>query len=344
MLRRTLLASILLSSLCLAAAPPPSPAPPAAEFRNGRWQPVQSPATQQASDPELDRVEQLLKANQNSGAMKILLYWVKTHPNDAPLRDRAVFLLGQTFFQQDDRIKAFYYFDEVMDEYPESPLFFPALEMQYRIGDDFLRGRKQYFLGMPIIGSEDEAIEMLYRVQQRSPGSPLAERALLRTADWYYSDAQYDLAHDAYGVYVKNYPRSPAVPQVKLRQAFSSLAQFRGVRFDPTTMLDARAELTEIMIAYPDLAKEQNVASVIHAIDETLSAKLYQRGDFYQRTHEPRAAAYTYRYLLASYPEAPQADKAKQALAKLPQWALDQPPPRVGEFAPPVGAGSQEPQ
>ena len=71
----------------------------------------------------------------------------------------------------------------------------------------------------------------MLRVQQRSPGSPLAERALLRTADWYYSSADYDLAHDAYGVYVKNYPRSPMVPQVKLRQAFSSLAQFRGVRF-----------------------------------------------------------------------------------------------------------------
>jgi outer membrane assembly lipoprotein YfiO len=333
MLWRTLLASILLASVCLAAPPPP-----AAEFRNGRWQPVETPATQPASDPELDRVEQLLKAQQNSVALKALLYWIKTHPKDAPLRDRAVFLLGQATYQLDDRIKAFYFFDEVMDEYPESTLFFPALEMQYKIADEYLKGHKQKFFGLPIIGSEDEAIEMLYRVQQRSPGSPLAERALLRTADWYYSNADYDLAHDAYGVYVKNYPRSPMVPQVKLRQAFSSLAQFRGTRFDPTPMLDARAELADIQAAYPDLAKEENVTSVMHAIDETLAEKLVVRADFYHRTHEPRAAVYVYRYLLAIYPQAPQAPKVKAALAREPQWALDQPEPRVGiEFNPPLG-------
>ncbi|HSU69745.1 MAG TPA: outer membrane protein assembly factor BamD [Tepidisphaeraceae bacterium] len=339
MLRRTLLASILLlttaSTLAIAAPPPP-----AAEFRNGRWQSVQTPTSQPASDPELDRAEQLLKAGQNSVALKVLLYWIKTHAKDAPLRDRAVFLLGQANYQLDDRIKAFYFFDEVMDEYPESSLFFPALEMQYRIADEYLKGHKERFLGLPIVGYEEEAIEMLYRIQQRSPGSPLAERALLRTADWYYSNADYDLAHDAYGTYVKNYPRSPMVPQVKLRQAFSSLAQFRGVRFDPTPMLDARAELSDIMIAYPDLAKEENVAAVIHAIDETAAQKLFVRADFYQRTHEPRAAVYTYRYLLATYPNAPQAPKAKEALARQPQWALDQPEPPPGkEFAPPTSGG-----
>lgn len=333
MQRRILIASTLLLALLTSA----HAAPPAAEFRDGRWQPVEAPATQPVSDADLDRVEQFLESGRNSSALKLALYWVKNHPKDAPLRDRAVYLLGQANFQLDDRIKAFYFFDEVMDEYPESKLFYPALERQFQIADEYLKGHLDRFLGMPVFDRTEEAVEMLYRIQHRSPGSPLAEKALLRTADHYYASAEYDLAHDAYGAYVTNYPRSPMVPQVKLRQAFASLAQFRGIRFDPSTILDARAELADVAVAYPELAKEEDVASVIQLIDQTLAAKLLQRADFYRRTREPRAAVYTYRYLLQAYPDSPQARTARQALAALPAAALDQPAPLLaGDFTPPV--------
>src|SRR5437762_2932300 len=85
----------------------------------------------------------------------------------------------------------------------------------------------------PVLDRTDEAIEMLWRVQQRSPGSPLAEQALKRTADFFYRDGQFDLSAAVYGVYIERYPRSPLVPEVRLKQAYSNLAQMRGLRFDP---------------------------------------------------------------------------------------------------------------
>ena len=38
-------------------------------------------------------------------------------------------------YDEDDRILAFYYLDEVMDEYPESRLFYTALQKQFEIAD-----------------------------------------------------------------------------------------------------------------------------------------------------------------------------------------------------------------
>jgi outer membrane assembly lipoprotein YfiO len=330
-----LLASLLTVSFSFAL-------PPAAELRNGRWEPVAQPSTQPLPDPDLDRVEQLLLVGRNSEARKLDLYWIKNHSKTAPQRDRAVFLMAQACYQLDDHIRAYYFLDEVMDEYPESKLFFPALEMQYRIADEYLKGHKDPLFGwpwLPIVGRTDEAIEMLYRIQQRSPGSPLAEKALLRSADFYYSDAQYDLAHDAYGAYVKGYPRSPQVPQVKLRQAFSSLAQFRGIRFDPTNLLDARSELLEIQTAYPELAQDENIADVIHKIDDTLAGKLYVTGDYYSRTHDPRGAVYTFRYLIDLYPTSPKVPDAKKALAQMPLSALNQPEPQPdAQYMPPMAS------
>src|SRR5207253_4944771 len=122
-----------------------------------------------------------------------------------------------------------------------------ALQRQYEIADAYLGGYKRRFLGIALFGAEDEAVEMLYRIQQRSPGSPLAEKALLRTGDYYYKDSEFDFAADVYAVFVHSYPRSPEVPKVKLRQAFSYYAQFRGLKFDATPIIDARQQLVEVM-------------------------------------------------------------------------------------------------
>jgi outer membrane assembly lipoprotein YfiO len=316
--------------------------PPAAEFKNGHWQPIAAPVAPVAvNDPELDRMQQVLDVGDAKAALTLGLTWIKHHANNAPQRDRALYLIGMAKFKidgGDDRISAYYYMDELMDEYPDSKYFYPALQQQYVIADDYLNGHKARFLGLPIVSMDDEAIEMLYRIQQRSPGSPLAEKALVRTCDYYYSTGEYELAHDAYEFFLKTYPRSPLVAQVMLRKAFSSLAQFHGVRFDPTCMIDARAELNDVVLAYPALAKEENLNAIIAHIDEALARKLLVTADYYRRTSAPRGAVYVYRYLIETYPNSTDAAEAKKMLATMPKSALADAPPRPEEgFNVPMG-------
>ncbi len=299
--------------------------PQTAELRGNRWievpAPSSSPATDAATDRELAQVEQLVAQRRHGQARARLVRWFKRHGPTAPARDRALYLMAQAQFQKGDRIKSFYYLDQLLDEYPDSALFFPALEMQFRIADAYLDGHKNRFLGMPIVEAYDEAVDMLYRIQSRAPGSQIAERALLRTADHYYASADYDLASDAYAAFSRSYPRSPATPRVRLRQAFANYAQFRGLRFDATPLVDARAQLSEIVAQHPELAQEEGLPEVIERIDRTFAEKLYVTADFYRRTSEPRAAAYTYKQLISAYPDTPEAQKAQQALARLPESA-----------------------
>jgi outer membrane assembly lipoprotein YfiO len=326
------------ASLCLTTAlhaQQPSPAtqtqptnpPQTIELRNGQyWEPVANPTTAPVTDETLDRAGQLVQNNNNSAAKKILINWLKRQ-HLSPLRDRALYLLGLANYQYGDRISSFYNFDELMDKHPESKYFYPALDKQYLIADAFLSGYKRRFLGLPLLSARDEAVEMLFRIQQRSPGSPLAERALKRTADYYYADAQYDLAVDAYNAFIDRYKRSPEIPQARLKKAFAELAQFRGTRFDPTPVINARTSLEELGIDYPDLARQENVGAVVERIDAALARKVYQNAQFYARTHDPRAAAYTYRYLIKNYPNTPEADRAKVELAQLPKNAQGGPAP-----------------
>jgi outer membrane assembly lipoprotein YfiO len=331
---------LIVGSLVLAAPSPaqdaaaPATSPATAPTRtwtddgSGNWTAVSepAPATQHVENPTLDRVDQLLAARRHGPARKLVLQWLRKN-RSAPDRDRGVFLLAEAYYQYGDRIRAFYHLDELLDLHPESKLFYPALEKQYEIADRFLRGYRRRLFGMHVIGAQEEAIDMLFRIQERAPGSPLAERALLRTADYYYHRGQYDLAADAYAAYARGYPRSPVVPRVKLRQAFASLAQFRGRYYDATPLIDARAQLNGLQATYPDMADAEGVAAVLRRIDATMADKLYWTANFYRRTNEPRAAAYTFRYLISRYPASPEAGRARRRLDELPQWALADPPP-----------------
>ena len=338
-MHRVVLAVALIIGILAIATTAASAAEPATKTweMTGRdnWQPVNggtgAEAAQPSTDatpadvPTLDRVEELLRDKKSREAKKLAIDWVVAHRSHAQ-RDRGLYLVAQSLYQYGNRLRAFYYLDELMDTYPESSYYGPALETQFQIADLYLKGYKRRFFGVPMFHAYDEAIEMLFRIQHRSPGSQLAERALLRTANFYYRDEQYDFAADTYAHYLRSYPRSPITPRVRLRQAYSMYAQFRGPEFDATPAIDAREHLRELIAQYSQLATEENLPALVEQIDQTLAQKLLVTADFYRRTNEPLGAAYTYRYVAKAYPNTPVAQQAEVAMRDLPQWAIDSSP------------------
>ena len=246
---------LIAPALLLALASPALAQPKTFELRGTSFADVtaQQPAARPAA-PELDAIRALVDRRQFGRAKGRAVDWLLAHPND-PNRDRALLIASDAISGRGDKIRAFYYLDQLMDERPGSPLFDTALERQYGIADAFLDGYKQRFLGLPILGGESEAVEMLFRIRERAPGSPIAERSLRRTADYYYDDGQFDLAADTYGAFAQAYPRSPAVSEARLRQAYSNLAQFRGGSYDATPAVEGRAQLAQLAALDPDLSR-----------------------------------------------------------------------------------------
>lgn len=305
------------------------------EYREGQWVAARRTApVAPKPEPMLDEAERLLAANDTKAAKIVLLTWEKSHKH-SPSRDRCIFLLARLFYQKSDRFKSFFYCDELMDEYPESKLFQTALQWQYDIAKAYLDGYKDTFLGMAILDRGGEAVEMMWRIQQRAPGSPLAEQGLLDTADYYFNNRDYDLAEETYNFYVQSYPNSDEIPRVKLRAAYSSWAQFRGTKFDASHIIDAQAQLIVIQREYPELAAEENVQTALDHIDEAFSRKLFEQGDFYQRTGQLKGAVYQYRFLVQTYPNSVDAAEARIRLRHMPSSALtDPPPPLASGYAP----------
>lgn len=287
------------------------------ELTNGRLTEVATtnPASLPAPDATLKRIEGFIDRQQFAAAEKASLVWLLSHKAD-PHFDLGLYLHAVALNGNGDPIKAFYYADQLLDTYPASAYFTQALELQYNMGDSLLGGRKLSILGLKVLDGESEGVEMMFRIQQRSPGAPLAERALRRTADYYFASGSFDLASDAYGAYASTYPRSPNLPEVLLRQAFSNYAQFTGVKFDPTPLVNARAQMNDLLAKYPEIAKRENLQSFIDSIDKTLARKLWVTADFYKRTDKPDAAKSTLQVLVREYPQTDEAQQAKQMLGE----------------------------
>src|SRR4051794_5330709 len=98
-------------AVCARAAAEAAVAPQTWELRDGRWEQQAAPAgvaaTQPVSDALLDRVEVLLQRGQHRGAHDLLIAWLREH-RTSPLRDRAIYLLGESWYQYGNRILAFY--------------------------------------------------------------------------------------------------------------------------------------------------------------------------------------------------------------------------------------------
>lgn len=313
----TLVASLLLSATALQAQDRKS-------FEltpEGTWQPIAIPATkpppvQKVDDPTLQAVEAHLRESRFEAARDQVLDWLKANPG-SPLFDRGLYLMAEALRGSGQYVKAFYYCDQLLDEHPDSTIYQNALQLQYEIADRYLLGAKDRLLGLRILGRQDAAIEMLFRIQQRAPGSPVAEKSLLRTADYYWAAGDFDLAADAYHAYAQAHPRSPLVPQVRLREAYANLAQFNGPKFDATSVVNAKSLLNQVKAEYPDLARQENLDAKIELADRQMARKLYLNADFYMRTHKPAGAAVLCHRLLDLYPQVPEADDARKLLAQI---------------------------
>ena len=120
-------------------------APQLSEFKNGRWEIVEGPATQPSAvqtDPQVDEFEHLIETSRVQRSQGAAYHLAEIQSRLAGARSGAL-SHGRVQYRLGDHIKAFYYLDELLDQYPESSLFYTALNRQYDIADGFLNGQKR---------------------------------------------------------------------------------------------------------------------------------------------------------------------------------------------------------
>ena len=272
------------------------------------------------------RARKALNEGQDQRARAMASAFLDKH-SESPRRADMLLVRGDALLAMGDEYEALFDFEDIARRYPGSEAFVPALEREYKIAVEYAHGLRKKFMGtIRIIDAKDDAQEIFILIQERLPGSRLAEQAGMELADFYFANAQLRLAAETYELFILNYPQSEHIDKARQRLIESRIASYRGPAFDDSGLRDARARLEWMRTAQPSLAQRLGSKAVLIRIYESEAQKLLSTAQWYEAVKDPVSAEQYIRRLVKRYPNSVATRKALRSipslLAKLPDSVL----------------------
>lgn len=280
------------------------------------WRQAQPPAPGSDEAVIID-ARAALARDQPGRALASISRWIERQESAGASQNRwmadAVLIRGDALLALDREYSALFEYERIAKQFPASDAFVLAAEREFDIAKRYLGGLRRRFLGVRIADATDIGEELLIRIQERLPGSQLAERAGIALADHYYDARDMDLAAVAYDLYLKNYPRGEWRVHAMRRRIFANLAQFKGPQYDSTSLLDAREQILQFAAIFPSEAED--VSPIVSRIDDSLAARALDGARWYLKRGDAAGARYTLRRLLRDHPRSAAAAEALRIMA-----------------------------
>jgi outer membrane protein assembly factor BamD (BamD/ComL family) len=308
---------------------------------------LQKIAEPPANSPEarLLAIRKAIAQERAGEAVDLATQWIEQHPNH-PMLPEAYLLRGDAHTANDDFYKSLFDYEYVLRAYPASTQYETALERELAVAEAFARGVKRRVWGMKWLPAESEAEELFIRIQERAPGSKVAERAGLELAEYYYRRSEMQLAAQAYGLFLANYPNSQWKQHVMQRQITANLATFKGPAFDATGLIEAKTRLADYKSQFPAAAEQLGAQAMLTRVDESLALRSLQVAQWYDRTGNKASARFMYQRVLKDHAGSVAAKDALRRLQELDPTAYPPapvPPAPAPAAAAPAAAPAVEP-
>lgn len=247
----------------------------------------------------------LLAEGQPKKAKSLLNEWIESNERTSnPALAEAYLLRADAWFAMDREFKALFDYEVVIRDFPDSEAFPIAVEREFEIAKLYLNGLRKRIFGFRLETGRGLGEELLIRVQERIPGSRLAEEAAIFLADHYYSRRELSLAGDMYAIFLANYPRSEHRERALLRQIDCNVAQFKGPAYDGSRLIEARLLLEDYENNYPTAAARSGFTEGLETwIDESGAQQMLEAASWYLGQSDEPAARLTLRRLIRRHPE-----------------------------------------
>jgi len=335
--------AVLVAWACAAG----TPALAQQEFKldeSDRWREMDAPPP--GSPAAVLRMARLaLATGEAKRAKAIADAWLERFGLD-PLRPEALLIRGDAKDALGDEYEALFDYEDIARRYPYSAAFVPALEREFGIAQRYVAGLRRKFWGtVRVVNADDDAQEILIRIQERLPGSALAEKAGMALADFYYERRDMELAADAYDLFVQNYPRSRFVDKARLRLIAAYCSGYKGPQFDARGLAEAAVKLRELQATEPLLARQIGAEAILLRVYESEADKRLTTANWYWTTGDPISAEREIRALVKKYPRSVATLQALRViddvLARLPEVVRRSAPDYAGIRAELMAASSR---
>ncbi len=291
------------------------------ELSPSGWQQVKEapPGSDQAV---VNSAREALAAGDATRALEILDLWIEENETTKkPELAEAYLVRGDAYVADEDEFKALYDYEQVVRDYGGSEFFVRALERELEVAKMYLGGLRKKSLGIFRIDSGIPlAEEIIMRINERLPGSRLAERALMMLADYYYEERDLRMAAETYDVFVALFPRSDQRKKALQRRIYANIAQFKGPNYDASGLIEARFQIMRYQAEFPLDAEQAGMSDALIArLDESGAQELLEESRWYERRGDPPSQRFTLQRLIREHPNSGAAKIAADVLASK-QW------------------------
>ncbi|MEZ6164437.1 MAG: outer membrane protein assembly factor BamD [Phycisphaerales bacterium] len=278
---------------------------------SGDWEQTQAP--EPGSDAAIMAEATRLIAEDKPGkASDMLGDWLdKNKRSRNTYIPQAYYLHALARYNNGREYKALFDLESIIVDYPGSEYFLKAVELEYQIGLEYIRGKKRRFLGMRIENARPTGEELIIRTQERVPGSELAEDAAMNLADHFYQRRELKLAAEMYSIFRQNFPNSPRVQRAMLREIEANIARFKGPRYDGSGLLDAKLLIEEYQRKFPaDAIRSGITEGLMSWIDESAAQQILDTARWYLKVNDEPSARFVLARLVRRHPATDAADEA----------------------------------
>ncbi len=268
------------------------------------WKPGQAPAS--GTDAAIIAAARTAVASGDpKKAINTLDAWIEEYQtSDNPYLPEAYLVRGDALVAIEDEYEALYDYEMIVKEFSATPEFVYAMEREFEIAKRYVNGlEKKWWFGWRIEDASLLGEEMLVRINERMPGSKLAEAAMLELSDFYYRERDLALAAESYDIFLINFPNSPDRSKAMQRRVFANIAKFKGPKYDASGLIEARDLVDQYAGKYPLEAEQAGLSDALMArLDESSAASMLDTANWYLVKKDDPAARLTLRRLIQKHP------------------------------------------
>lgn len=275
-----------------------------------------------------DEGENLFRAKQYDEAGKKFTQAAERWP-DSPLEEKSMFMAGESYFFADRYPKANDSYNALIKKYVNTQYLQKVIPRQFAIG----RFWEQHHNAHPhwpitpnlfdksrhLFDTKGHALKAYENIRLNDPTGPLADDALLATANSHFLAKRWGDADYYYGELRKEYPESDYQYQAHLLGLQCKLLCYQGPDYEPTPLVEARQLTEQLLTQFPkELGEDrQRIVQVREQVSASLALRDWNLAKFYEGKSEYGQARYYYENLIKQYPTTKLAEESRTRLTEL---------------------------
>jgi CBS domain containing-hemolysin-like protein/outer membrane protein assembly factor BamD (BamD/ComL family) len=249
---------------------------------------------------------------------------------DSSLEQDAMYQLAESYFfakKYPDCIDAY---DALLAKYPNSPHLDKTITRQFAIAR-FWEQYHQYKPDWPmtpnlldntrpLFDTLGHSVRVYENIRLNDPTGPLADDAVMATANSYFLRGRYSDADYHYELLRTEYPRSEHQFEAHLLGLQCKLRKYQGPDYDGAPLEEAERLVKQLKVQFGgelDAEQRQRLAEVGAELGRELASREFYLGEHFENTGHNRSAKFYYASIVRDYPDTELAAKSRERLAAL---------------------------